>query len=84
MAAPVVAGSAALVRQYFTDGFYPTGAKEPGNAFTPSGVLVKAALMGGAINMLGNTEVRGSLWCLGLGPRPKPTPYVVLIMGFAR
>lgn len=26
MATPVVAGSAALVRQYFTDGFYPSGA----------------------------------------------------------
>lgn len=26
MATPVVAGSAALVRQYFMDGFYPSGA----------------------------------------------------------
>lgn len=26
MATPVVAGSAALVRQYFLEGFYPTGA----------------------------------------------------------
>ena len=27
MATPVVAGAAALVRQYFQDGFYPTGGR---------------------------------------------------------
>jgi subtilisin family serine protease len=57
MAAPVVTGSVTLVRQYFVDGFYPSGAKEAADAYTPSGPLVKAALLGGASNMLGNTEV---------------------------
>eukprot|EP00798_Chlamydomonas_sp_ICE-L_P030068 gene30068-35037_t len=38
MATPVVAGSAALVRQYFADGFYPTGSKTPANQYpNPSG-----------------------------------------------
>jgi subtilisin family serine protease len=59
MATPVVAGSAALVRQYFTAGFYPSGAKVAANAFTPSGVLLKAVMVGGASDMIGYTEVRG-------------------------
>ena len=29
MATPVVAGNAALVRQYFVEGRYPTGARRP-------------------------------------------------------
>jgi subtilisin family serine protease len=59
MAAPVVTGSVTLIRQYFTDGFYPTGAKVPANGFKPSGPLIKGTLLGGASNMLGNTAVRG-------------------------
>ena len=43
MATPVVAGSAALVRQYFADGFYPTGSKTAANAYAnPSGEAGKA------------------------------------------
>jgi len=49
MATPVVSGSAALVRQYFEDGFYPTGEKVAANAMAdPSGALIKAVLMNGA------------------------------------
>ncbi|MCB2153477.1 S8 family serine peptidase [bacterium] len=51
MASPVSAGSAALVRQYFTEGWYPTGTKQPENAFTPSAALIKATLLAGAVNM---------------------------------
>ncbi len=46
MATPLAAGSAALVRQYFLDGFYPSGAATPAAAFAPSGVLVKAVMLG--------------------------------------
>ncbi len=42
-AAPVVAGNAALVRQYFEDGKLPCNWKDC--AFDPSGALVKAVLM---------------------------------------
>lgn len=48
MATPVVAGSAALVRQYFTDGFYPSGRATPADALTPSGALIKAVMIAGA------------------------------------
>ncbi|MGH7244032.1 MAG: S8 family serine peptidase [Phycisphaerales bacterium] len=51
MASPAVAGSAALVRQYFTDGFYPTGTKVPMNSLVPSGALLRAMLVNSAVDM---------------------------------
>ncbi len=50
MSSPNLAGSATLVRQYFTDGWYPTGAPVPANAFTPSAALLRAALINSAID----------------------------------
>ncbi|ACO66180.1 ATP-binding cassette superfamily [Micromonas commoda] len=66
MATPVAAGAAALIRQYFTDGFYPTGARTKGNGFAPSAALIKAALINGAEPMRGFTE-------LGLPLEPPPS-----------
>jgi hypothetical protein len=57
MAAPVVAGNVALARQYFMAGFYPSGSRTPGAAYTPSGMLLKAVLLGGASDMMGYTEL---------------------------
>jgi len=48
MATPVVSGTAALVIQYFQDGFYPAGERRPGASISPSNALVKAVLMNGA------------------------------------
>lgn len=53
MAAPVVAGTAALIRQYFEDGWYPTGSIEPTDSFNPSSSLVKAVLINGAQPLIG-------------------------------
>ena len=53
MAAPAVAGAAALVRQYFMEGRYPSGARTPAHAFTPSAALMAAVLMNGTRNMTG-------------------------------
>jgi len=47
-ASPSVAGAAALVRQYYTDGFYPTGVATTADRFTPSAALLKATLIAGA------------------------------------
>mmetsp|Transcript_36292 Transcript_36292/g.86501 ORF Transcript_36292/g.86501 Transcript_36292/m.86501 type:complete len:936 (-) Transcript_36292:74-2881(-) len=47
MAAPLVSGTALLVRQYFVDGYYPTGARD-GTAplvSNPTGALIKAVIM---------------------------------------
>lgn len=41
MAAPLVAASAVLVRQYFLEGFYPSGTRTRNDAFSPSGALLK-------------------------------------------
>ncbi len=51
MASPITAGSAALVRQYFTDGFYPSGISQFDDGFAPSAALVKATLLNGAVDM---------------------------------
>jgi len=53
MACPGVAGSALILRQYFMDGFYPLGTKNSGDAFTPSGYLIKAAILNSGRPVLG-------------------------------
>jgi subtilisin-like proprotein convertase family protein len=67
MACPAMTGAAALVRQYFTEGWYPSGLKTPADAFVPSGALLKATLTTGAQDMTGvggypsNTEGWGRI-----------------------
>ncbi|MBN1521249.1 MAG: S8 family serine peptidase [Candidatus Aureabacteria bacterium] len=53
MSCPSHAGSAALVRQYYIDGFYPTGTKNSDNSFIPSAALIKATMINSAENMTG-------------------------------
>jgi Subtilase family len=50
-ATPHTAAAAALARQYFMEGYYPTGAQQPHHSFTPSGALLKAALLNSTIDM---------------------------------
>ena len=53
MACPSASGSMAIIRQYFVDGYYPTGIKTPGNEITnPSGALLKASLITSARHMV--------------------------------
>ncbi len=52
MAAPTVAGGAVLLRQYFEDGFYPTGAANAADRFHPRAPLVKAVLLNGTVPVL--------------------------------
>ncbi|KAG2424603.1 hypothetical protein HXX76_014329 [Chlamydomonas incerta] len=56
MATPLVSGHVALVRQYFREGFYPSGAKTGvthSAPFDPSGMLIKALVIGGAKSLQG-------------------------------
>jgi hypothetical protein len=48
MATPTVAGAAALARQYFTEGWYPSGTKTPADTFAPTAAALKAVLTVGA------------------------------------
>ncbi|MBI3449669.1 MAG: S8 family serine peptidase [Acidobacteria bacterium] len=49
MATPTTAGLAALVREYYTAGYYAAGARSAGAGFVPSGALLKATLIDGAV-----------------------------------
>ncbi|HKY30901.1 MAG TPA: S8 family serine peptidase [Candidatus Polarisedimenticolia bacterium] len=53
MAAPTVAGLAALAREYYTAGFLAGGSRNPAQGFTPSGALLKATLLDGAVPLGG-------------------------------
>jgi M6 family metalloprotease-like protein len=52
-ATPAAAGAAALVRQYYCEGFYPTGTQQPHHVFTPTGALLKATLLNSTLDMTG-------------------------------
>ena len=41
-------GHATLVRQYFTEGFYPSGRARVADRFNPSGALLKAMMIASA------------------------------------
>jgi hypothetical protein len=64
---PHAAGAAALVRQYFTEGWWATGSPDAANAVTPTGALMRAVLVSSAVDMSGpagypnNTEGWGIL-----------------------
>ncbi len=51
MASPGIAGAAALARQYFTEGWWPSGAADAADALTPSGALLKALLLNSTLPM---------------------------------
>jgi subtilase family protein len=65
MASPGAAGLTALIRQYYTDGWYPTGGKVAANGFTPSAALLKATLVNSAQSMTGTTAIPAN--CQGWG-----------------
>jgi hypothetical protein len=50
MASPTGTGAVTLMRQYLTDGWYPTGAAVPANAFSPSAGLLRAMAINAADN----------------------------------
>jgi hypothetical protein len=45
MATPGAAGFTALIREYFVDGFYPSGSEITADGFAPSAALLRAALV---------------------------------------
>jgi len=51
MATPTAAGGALLLREYFVRGFYPGGAANGADGFSPSSSLMKSALIAGAMDV---------------------------------
>ncbi|MBS3817012.1 MAG: S8 family serine peptidase [Candidatus Thermoplasmatota archaeon] len=66
MATPLTAGLTSLARQYYADGWYPTGQENSGDGFNPSGSLMKATLINSAWNMEGY-GTNGSIPSIGQG-----------------
>jgi hypothetical protein len=61
MAAPIVAGTAALVRQYFVEGWHLTGSPQPSSDFSPMASLVKAVILNGAQELVGIEDGDGKI-----------------------
>lgn len=59
MAAPSLGGAAALVSQYFQEGWYPSGVKSAPDGFQPTGPLIKAVLINASVDMTGSGGVNG-------------------------
>lgn len=53
MSCPTTAGAAALLREYFEDGYYPTGSASGADSLRPRAALVKAALLNGTLPIAG-------------------------------
>ncbi len=68
---PTVAGAAALVRQYYTDGFYPNGIRSVANAIAPSAALMKATLIAAARPILKRRDITTNSTVTAL---PVPSP----------
>lgn len=66
MATPALAGATTLVRQYFTDGYYPRGMASPADAVIPSAALLKATVINSAMDMTG-TYTDGAIPSTGQG-----------------
>ena len=71
MATPVVTGMASIIRQYFTSGFYPSGAANGPDAFTPTGPLIKSMLLNSAVRMTSQVDYPNNVggWGRLLGDR---------------
>jgi hypothetical protein len=52
MACPAVSSGAGLVRQYFIDGWYPTGSPVAEHSVVPSGALMRAVLINATLPMI--------------------------------
>ena len=65
MATPTTAGNMALIRQYFTEGYYPLGVKTAANAFEPMGALLKAAIVNSGKFMGGTHGNTNTQLCAG-------------------
>ena len=52
-ATPAAAAAAAIVRQYFVDGWYPTASPVPADGFAPSAALLRAMLLASGVQITG-------------------------------
>jgi hypothetical protein len=72
-ASSVAAGATVLIRQYFIDGYYPSGISDSANASVPSSALLRAMLVNAAQEMSG-TGTHDHTYDIGNGPMAYPNP----------
>ena len=72
MAAPVAAGAATLVRQYFTEGWHSSGRPTPQDALQPSSAILKAVIINGVDTLPGVDAALQGHGRLHLGSRTLP------------
>src|SRR4051794_1351479 len=79
MSAAITAGGAAMVRQYYMDGFYPSGQPTLSDGFVPSAALLKATLIHSTVPDTVETPPNAAAGYSAfqeLDPRaPTPIPY---------
>ena len=63
-ATPTAAAAAAVTRQYFVEGFYPSGRRQAGDSVTPSGALLKAVLLNSAVGLASGSPDDSAGWGL--------------------
>ncbi len=56
MSSPICAGNAAIIRQYYMEGWYPSGSAAPEDTLTPLGSLLKATLIASTRDPAGTWE----------------------------
>ena len=61
-ATPEAAAAAAIVRQYFTDGWYPTASPVAANGFDPSAALIRAMLIASGVQITGEGTTSEATW----------------------
>jgi Subtilase family len=76
--APSVAGAAALVRQYYTDGYYPSGFPTPTDRFNPSAALLKATLIAAARQVPQRATANGNIDALPVPSKEQGWGFPVL------
>jgi hypothetical protein len=54
MASPTLAGGMAVIRQWFTEGYYPSGSAKKQHRLIPSGALMKNMALHGALPLTGS------------------------------
>jgi len=82
MATPVAAGGAALVRQYYTEGFYPTGQRVAANQRVPSAALIKATIIASATSVGGYVDTQDDETGKMIGVAVAPAPSI--FQGYGR
>eukprot|EP00457_Paulinella_chromatophora_P001141 gb/GEZN01001143.1/.p1 GENE.gb/GEZN01001143.1/~~gb/GEZN01001143.1/.p1 ORF type:complete len:971 (-),score=151.65 gb/GEZN01001143.1/:310-3222(-) len=85
MATPVSAGTAALVRQYFREGYYPTGVKVATNEVAaPPSTLLIATLANGAHTLTGKIDLNNDGKEYVPLDKPGVWPIIQIFQGFGR